>query len=225
MGRAIGDILPLAIGVAISPLPVVAIVLMLATPRGRANGGAFALGWVAGLTAVCVVVLAAASGNAESDSGNPATWVSVLKLGLGCGAVLLGFRQWQKRPKAGDQASLPKWMATIDRFTAVKSLGFGVVLSAANPKNLGLAVSAATSIAQTGISAGSEAVAAAVFVAIASLSIVGPVAAYLLLGDRAKKSLGELKDTLAAHNAVIMAVLVVVLGVKLVGDGIAGLSA
>jgi hypothetical protein len=32
------------VGVAISPLPLVAVILMLATPRGRANGVAFTAG-------------------------------------------------------------------------------------------------------------------------------------------------------------------------------------
>lgn len=57
MDQAIGDILPLAIGVAISPVPIIAVVLMLGTPRGRTTGVAFALGWVAGLAIVGTVVL------------------------------------------------------------------------------------------------------------------------------------------------------------------------
>ena len=48
MGRAIGELLPSAVGVAISPLPIVAMVLMLVSAHGRANGPAFLLGWVAG---------------------------------------------------------------------------------------------------------------------------------------------------------------------------------
>ncbi|MBM2823822.1 MAG: hypothetical protein HW413_2568, partial [Thermoleophilia bacterium] len=64
MGQAIGDILPLAIGVAISPVPIIAVVLMLGTPQARANGPAFAAGWVAGLTIVGAIVLLLASGNA-----------------------------------------------------------------------------------------------------------------------------------------------------------------
>ena len=35
MGAAIGDVLGLAAGVAVSPLPIVAIILMLGTPRAR----------------------------------------------------------------------------------------------------------------------------------------------------------------------------------------------
>ena len=45
---------------------------------------------------------------------------------------------------------MPKWMATIDKFGEGKSFGLGIVLSAANPKNLALTLAAAGSIAQLG---------------------------------------------------------------------------
>ena len=83
MGEAIGQMLPAAVGVAISPLPLVAVVLMLVTPGGRVNGPAFVLGWIVGLAIVGAIVLAVASGADASDDGEPATWASVLKLILG----------------------------------------------------------------------------------------------------------------------------------------------
>jgi hypothetical protein len=43
VGQAIGDFLPADVGVAISPLPIVAVVLMLVTPRGRVNGPLFVI--------------------------------------------------------------------------------------------------------------------------------------------------------------------------------------
>jgi hypothetical protein len=49
MGQAIGGSLPLAIGIAISPIPIIAVVLMLTTPRAKTNGPAFLLGWLLGL--------------------------------------------------------------------------------------------------------------------------------------------------------------------------------
>ena len=58
MGAAIGEMLPLAIGIAISPLPIIAVILMLTTPKGRSNGLAFLGGWLLGLAAVGVIVLA-----------------------------------------------------------------------------------------------------------------------------------------------------------------------
>jgi threonine/homoserine/homoserine lactone efflux protein len=154
MGQAIGEILPLAVGVALSPVPIIAIILMLGTPRARSNGPAFALGWLVGLTIAGGVMLVIASGSAQEDGGGPATWVSVLKLVIGVLFLLLAARTWHGRPRAGQEAAMPRWMRAIDRFTAVRSLVFGVLLSAVNPKNLALTIAAAAAIGQTGISTG-----------------------------------------------------------------------
>ncbi len=223
MSRAIGGILPLAVGVAISPVPIIAIALMLGSPRARSTGPAFATGWVAGLTIVGTVILVIASGSSTSSSGGPATWVSVLKLVFGLLFLLLASRTWHGRPRGGQEAALPRWMQAIDGFGAGKALGIGALLSGVNPKNLALTVAAAATIAEAGISGGQEAVALAVFVVVASLSILAPLAVYFLLGARAKAILDEIKGFMSAHNAAIMAVLLVVLGVKLIGDAIAGL--
>jgi len=40
MGEAIGDSPPMAIGIALSPVPIIAVVLMLTTERARGNGPA-----------------------------------------------------------------------------------------------------------------------------------------------------------------------------------------
>jgi Kef-type K+ transport system membrane component KefB len=224
MGEAIGQVLPFAVGVALSPVPIIAVILMLVTPRARANGPAFVVGWLVGLALVGVIVLAIASPADASEGGEPATWVDVLKLVLGLLLVLIALAQWRGRPHGDEQAATPKWMGAIDAFTAPKALGAGVVLSAVNPKNLLLAVAAAAAIAQTGISGGEQAVAYAVFAAIATVGVAAPVVIYFALGDRAGPILDRLKAWMGAHNAVIMAVLCLVIGAKLIGDAIAGFS-
>jgi len=52
MGKAIGGSLPLAVGIALSPIPIIAVVLMLTSRRARVNGPVFVLGWLAGLAIV-----------------------------------------------------------------------------------------------------------------------------------------------------------------------------
>jgi threonine/homoserine/homoserine lactone efflux protein len=225
MGVAIGQMLPAAIGVAISPLPIVAVVLMLVTPRGRINGLAFLLGWVAGLAIVGIVVLTLAGGADASEDGAPADWVSWLKLVLGLLLLLLAAKQWQGRPRPGQEPRTPKWMSALDTFTPVKAAGVGALLSAVNPKNLVLAVGGAAAIASTGISAGDQAVVWIVFIVVASLGVGVPVVLDLALGERAKTLLDDLRTWMSAHNAAIMAVVLLILGVKLLGDGISGLSA
>ena len=112
MGQAIGGSLPLAIGIAISPIPVIAVVLMLTTPRARVNGPAFILGWLLGLGVIGAIVLAIADPAKASNSGAPATWVSWLKIVLGILLLLVAVRQFRGRPHDQEQAAMPKWIYT-----------------------------------------------------------------------------------------------------------------
>jgi hypothetical protein len=223
MGDVIGDLLPSAIGVALSPVPIIAVILMLGTPRARATGPAFAAGWVLGLTIVSVVVLLVTGDADDVDSGT-STAVDVVKLGIGLLFLLLALKQWQGRPRPGVDPAEPKWMAAVDGFTAGRSLVLGAALSGVNPKNLALTLAAAASIAQGGLDARGDAVSIAVFVVLGSLSVAGPVVYFTFAGERAAKPLSTIKDFMAAHNAVIMMVVFVILAAKLVGAGIAGLS-
>jgi threonine/homoserine/homoserine lactone efflux protein len=225
MGAAIGQVLSFGVGVALSPVPIIAVVLMLGTPRARVNGPAFLLGWVVGLAVVGTIVLVAASGADASDEGAPATWVSCLKIVLGLLLVLVAIRQWRGRPRGDAEVPLPKWMQTIDRFTPGRSLAMGVALSGINPKNLILTLGAAAAIAQTGASTGDQAVALAVFVVVGTVGPGFPVAIYFAMGQRARHILEAMKAWMGAHNAAIMAVLCLVIGAKLVGDAITGLTA
>jgi threonine/homoserine/homoserine lactone efflux protein len=224
VGQAIGQVLSLGVGVALSPVPIIAVVLMLGTPRGRANGPAFVLGWILGLGLVGTIVLLVASGANASESGQPATWVGILELVLGAALLVFAARQWRGRPRRGAEGHPPSWMATIDRFPPGRAFALGVALSAVNPKNLLLTVGAASAIAQTGITTGKQAVALAVFVLVGTLGPGLPVAAYFVLGERATRMLDEIKTWMAADNATIMAVLLLVIGTKLVGEGITALS-
>lgn len=224
MGDAIGEMLPSAIGVAISPLPIVAVVLMLVTERARVNGPAFVLGWWLGIAIVGGLVLAASSGAGANDDGEPATWVGILDLVLGLALLAMAAKQWESRPAPGGEPETPIWMTALDTSTPVKAGGTGALLSGLNPKNLLLVVAGATAIARVGLSGGEEAGALIAFILIASIGVMVPVALYFVLGVKSAAILGDLKDWLAQNNATIMTVLLAILGFKLLGQAISVLT-
>jgi len=51
-----------------------------------------------------------------------------------------------------------------------------------------------------------------------------PVGIYFAMGKRSADVLGKLKDWMGQHNAVIMSVLCLLIGVKLIGDAIGALT-
>ena len=222
MGSVIGEFLPVAVAVAVSPVPVIAVILMLFTPEARTNSIAFLLGWLLGLTVVGSIVLIA--GDVASDDSGESTVSGVVKLVFGLLFLVLAVRSWRSRPKAGEDPEMPSWMAAIDGFGAVKSAGIAALLSGLNPKNLALTAAGAATIAAAGLTTGEEIGAFAIFVTIASITVAAPVLVYLIMGDRVQGGLNSLKDWLVANNNTVMAVLLVVLGAKLLGDAISILS-
>jgi len=223
MGSIIGDILPQAIGVAISPLPIIAVILMLFSKRARSIGPAFMFGWIAALALLGSVVLLLANAGKISAGGTPTTLAYVIKLLLGLLFLFLAYRNFSKRPKPGEDAQMPPWMASIDSFSVGKSFGFAALLAGVNPKNLGLTLAAALSISQSGLSGAQPWIALLVFVILASITVAGPVLYYLIAGASAEKTLNSVKVWLTANNATVMIVLFLFLGLKLIGDALGGL--
>jgi len=224
IGPSIADVLPLAVGVAVSPLPIIAVILMLISPRARTNGPAFLLGWIVSLGALSAIVYAISNGADASGSSSASDGTSIAKMVLGGVLVLMGFREWRKRPAHGEASPTPKWMAALDRVTPIRAFAFAVALSALNPKNLILTAGAASTVAQNGVSTGDAVVVLAVFVVVASLSVVAPVAVDLLAGDRAQHVLNSWKGWLEQNNATVMAVVLVLIGVVLFAKGLGPLT-
>ena len=224
MQQVIGELLPLALGIAISPIPIIAIILMLITPKARSNGLAFLLGWMAGILIVGGIALVVADVAGLSTGSEAASQSqAAIKLVLGLLLLVVAARQWRSRPKPGEEASLPKWMQTLDTFTPVKSFGLGALLSGPNLKNLALNLAAMSIVATAGLSTANQVVALLVVVVIGSLTIIAPLVVYFAGGEKSTEILGGWKSWLSENNAATMAVLLLVLGVALVGQGISGL--
>jgi hypothetical protein len=222
MGEVIGDLLPLGIGVAVSPIPIIAVILMLLSRRATVTSTGFLAGWIAGVVVVTVAVLALVGQAEDTSDEGPSTLSSVLKLVLGLLLVAMAVRQWRGRPRAGEAGTMPKWMGAIDTFTFGKALGLGFLLSGINPKNLLLCLGAGTTIGAGGLSAGGDVVAVVVFTVLASVTVGAPVVGLLLARDRMTAPLTELRTWLTQNNATVMAILLLVLGTAMVGKGIAG---
>ncbi len=218
LNGVIGEILPYALGVAISPVPIIAAILMLFSARAASTGSGFLVGWILGII-VATGIFTALAGSLDTTGGTP-TWASWTKIVLGVLLLLLGIRQWRGR---GDQRGTPKWMTAIDSFSPAKALGLGFLLSALNPKNLLMAVAAGVSIGGADLSTADDIIAIAVFTVIAACTVAIPVIGYLVARDRMRGPLDSMKAWLQQNNATVMSVLILVIGVVLVGKGISGL--
>jgi threonine/homoserine/homoserine lactone efflux protein len=220
MGPVIGEILPLAVGIAISPVPIIAAILMLLSPKAKGASVGFLLGWITGIVVAIVVFTLLSSVLPAQDESGSSPVRGVIKIILGALLLFLALRQWRGRPAEGEQATMPKWMSAIDSMTAGKALGLGFLLSAVNPKNLLMAISAGLIIGGAGLAVGQTVVVIVIFVLLAASTVLIPVVAYLIASERLAGPLDRLRAWLVNNNATIMAVLLLVIGVAVIGKGI-----
>lgn len=210
---------------AISPIPLIAIVLMLTTPRGRANGLAFAAGWILTIVAALVVLGTVSGVLGANRSGHPASWVPWFKLVFGLLILAMATAQFVKLRRQVETGSVeqPGWMNKLDEFTPIKSATLAATLVVANPKNLTQLIVGALTITSLTPGSGNRALAALVFVVLAALCVVVPLLVHTIGGDRAAATLATWKEWTVRNNTLVMGILFLVLGMKSLGDGIAGL--
>ncbi|MBP9535735.1 MAG: GAP family protein, partial [Pseudoxanthomonas sp.] len=131
----------MAMAIALSPFAIIPAIVLLLTPRPRAAGGAFLLGWLLGVGIASGITVATAL--PASDATGPSAWVAWARLALGATLLVLGIVRWRGRSRAG---ASPAWLQGIQDATARRALGLGLMLSLANPKVLLLAIAGGLAI-------------------------------------------------------------------------------
>lgn len=219
---AIGDLLPAAAGIALSPFPIVGVALVLGASRGRANGLGFLLGWFIGLGTITGVIVVLASGAADASSETPRAiaWLRVL-----LGVVLLALAGKKLVSSRGNESEpeRPGWMAGLGQATPWRAVLVGLLLGAANPKNIAFTLGAAPTIATIGLSNGRMALTALLYVVLASIIVVAMVAGRILAPGASASALHGIERLMVAHGQAITIVILALLGAKILGDGLAGI--
>jgi threonine/homoserine/homoserine lactone efflux protein len=218
----IGDLLPAALGIGLSPVPVIAVVVILGAPSARSAGPGFAFGWMLGLLGVAGVAALIFTG-AENEGSPPSIASSLFKIACGSLFLFLAVRKWRNRTRKDDTAETPKWVASLESATPWRAFVLGITLSAVNPKNLALAATAAASIDEAGLAGTSTAIAVAAFVVLSSLTILGPVLFYFVAPKAASTYLASIRQFMTDNGAVIVMVILLIMGGKLLGDGLSAL--
>jgi threonine/homoserine/homoserine lactone efflux protein len=216
----LGQILPLAVAVSISPVQIIAVILLLFSERPKANAGALVAGFVVGVAFVLTLLVLVASTQDLTSGSDGSTGVAWGRMALGVILLVAAVRKFRGRPGPDDPPAMPSWMEGMQSFSPGRSLVTGLGLGAANPKMIAMALAAAATIATAGLSTGDDAIVIAVYTVIGAIGVAAPLVVAVAMGDRAAPVLDGWRDWLAHHNAAVMAVLFLVFGVVLIGQGL-----
>lgn len=219
----IPELIPLALAIAISPIPLAGLLLKLMSPDGfRATIG-LASGWFLGVGAAATGLSVLSTLLPEHDPEAARPFVALGSLVVGVALAGIGIVQIRSRPAGEATVTLPAWMGVLDRLGPWRAAAIGFGYAALRPKNLILAAAASVIIWRNNPEPVSVVISLVVFTVVASSTMIAPVLAYAFGTTVVRRSLVRLREWLLTHVAVITGVTFIVLGVALTVFGLAGL--
>lgn len=215
-----GELLPLALTIALSPLPLAALLLMLLAPDGFRSAAGFSIGWFLGVLFSATLLALLSSLLPHDRSTGTRLLQVVLPLLLGIVLIVFGLVQWHDRPRRGADVPLPRWLNALDRLSPARATLIGVGYAAFRPKNLVMAAAAGVVILGAHADPTGIVLSVAVFTALASITMLAPVLAYAFGGVAVRSRLVRLRHWLVRNMPTITVVTVLLLGVFLVLAGL-----
>jgi hypothetical protein len=206
---------------AASPLALASTLVVLRSGRGRANGSAFAVGFLLGGTCTCLLAVAVGSfATPEHKSGHDT--IAAL-LALVFGALLLA-AAWQLRsPRPHQTGTSPRTKALLERLGRLRpatALTIGTLLGVGGPKRLTITLLVAATISLAGVGWPARLALAATYVLVGGLLVWVPVAVYLVVGKRADAWMARAEAWLTANQRQLAFASTLVLGVLLIGEAV-----
>ena len=220
MGRALVQLLPLALAAALSSVPISATIFILLSDSRTRSGLAFLAGTVFGTFAA--LTLATVAGQAlPGRSRQHEALVSKLEVVVGVAMVLLGVVTLARRNRRGGGGGGPGWLHGIGSVGTVPVLGIGLALNL-RPKALLLAAAAGLAISGAHLRSDENLVLVVSYTALATCTVVIPIVVTLLFPQQMEPRLVSAKEWIATHSAVVGATILILIGSFVTGVGLSG---
>lgn len=203
-----------------SPLPIVAVLVILLTRRARVGSLVFATSWVLGVGCAIGLAIVFAGGIKPPRYGTDLPSEALATMLFGVGLVAAGWTARRGRQRSKDPAAAPRWVGAVDNLSPVGGALVAFSNALTSPKNLALAIAAGAYIQSATLLPREETLAALLYVVVASVLVVTPVVVYFVAGESAQPMLARWKAYVTARAAVIMELTLFVLGIGLALKGV-----
>jgi hypothetical protein len=221
MLSALGPLLPIAVAVAVSTVPIMATILILLSPKRNQSAIPFLIGWVVGMAAVVVIAAFGANALPIGSFRGQQRAIAIGQILVGTALLVAAVMAWRRATRArADQGN--RWLGRVDRMGPVAALGLALALNL-RPKALLLGAAAGLSVAGSSLKTTEAVIVLAIYVGLSSSTVIVPIVATLVAPAWTQPRLVLARDWLSHNSAQITVVVLVMVGFVILGAGISQL--
>ena len=222
-GSVLVDLLPLVIGAAVVPIPIIIVLLLLSNQGGLLKGAAFIGGAIVLRLAQGIVFgyIFTSDPAATSETGGNLI-ISTLLLVMGILMLITAFKKWDK--EEDPDAPPPGWIATLGSLTFLKAFGMGAALVAIAAKQWVFTLSAIGVIGKAQLTPPASIGLFLFFVLAAQALALIAVIAYAVAPRPAGRVIARACEWLERNDRLILIAFSLIFGLFFLFKGIAGLA-
>jgi threonine/homoserine/homoserine lactone efflux protein len=220
MGGLLLELVPTAVGLALTPTAIAASILFLSSKRPVANALAFAAPFALVYSTLAVLALIAAHSSAEPLLSEGAKhWITFL---IGLVLLAAAVRSWLTGRHPVATATKSKVLEAVDSANPLSAFGIGLAIAVLNP-NIPILFAGLATIVAAEVSTADRIVGAAFLVLASEVGILGPVVWYMVQPRAARRGLGRVRSWLALHQHAVNLAVLVFFGAVFALKGLGGL--
>lgn len=221
MWSALGDTLPLAVGIALSPVGlIICLVLLGSEAGGRRKAAIFGLGWFLSILIIAGIAYYLIGAARISQVQRAIYELEVLQLAFAVLCLGIAVITWVRSLRATTAARESKLLQRLDGIGMLTAGGLGLAQGFARLKNILLALGAGARFGEAGLRGGRAVLPLAIFALMATLGVLVPMVVAVLGGSRAPAVLASVREWLEANMSSITIVALLVIGVYFLGQGL-----
>jgi hypothetical protein len=216
---AIGQILPLAVAVAVSSVPIMATILILLSPKRAQSAVPFLIGWFLGiLVVVSLCALFAQAVPTPRSSRRADTTIGIIEMVIGFALIVIAVIAW-RRARRNPTDAMPKWLNAVGTFGPWAAFGVAFALNV-RPKGLLLAIAAGLALRAEDLTLGESAVAILIYTVIGCSTVAVPIIVTLADPKGMQPRLVSAKEWIGRNSGVVTALILLLIGVVIIGTGL-----
>lgn len=218
MLAVIGQLLPLALAVALSTVPITAVLTILLSPQSRA-GLPYMLGFVIGNIIVTTAFSFGLRAVPARASVGAQVGLAVFEVVLGLAIIAYAIVIFARRHLATPTDEMPRWLRAVGKLRPWPAAGLGLLLTV-RPKSLLLTAAAGVVIGPASLTATEFVIAILIFVILGTPTVTVPVILALARPTSARRPLRAAERWIARNSRTVTVLVALVIGTVLFGNGL-----
>ncbi|MCU1479877.1 MAG: hypothetical protein JWQ19_663 [Subtercola sp.] len=221
MLQALGHLLPLALAIAISSVPITATILILLSPKRNTTAIPFLIGWVFGM-ALLVVLVDLLANVLPQASRRQTPYLAVAEIVIGVAMIALALISWRVGRGKERASQDPAWLRAVGSVGALPAFGIAFALNF-RPKGFLLGLAAGLAVHAANLSPGSAAVTIATYTIIGASTVALPIMFTLVNPVGMQPRLVTARSWLTTNSHIVTVVILLMIGVVIFGSGLSDL--